>query len=303
MLRNGAIWTDIDGNKIQAHGGMIMKYNGVWYWYGEHKGAPNCPGKERVDIIGISCYTSTDLLHWKYEGLALEANRTDCTHPLHYTRVCERPKVIHCEKTGKFVLWCHLDDSAYYFASIGVAVSDSPTGPFVLKTVKRPNGHESRDMTIFKDDDYSAYLIYSKDGNRTLNVARLTDDYEDLDGSCTSVLIDQTREAPAVCKHDNEYYMVTSGCTGWNPNSALYAKSSFITGPWNLIDNPCEGENYRNTFYGQSTYIFENHGQKYLMLDHWRPNDLMNSGYSILPLRFDESRRMTVSWTDYFEGI
>lgn len=300
MLTNGTLWKDIDGNSIQAHGGMILEHDGIWYWYGENKGAPNCPGKNRVDVIGISCYSSVDLKNWKYEGLVIESEKTDEQHPLHYTKVCERPKVIYCEKTGKFVLWMHIDDKTYQMASVGVAVSDSPVGPFVLKTVIRPNGQESRDMTVFKDDDGVAYLVHSKDGNRTLNIARLTDDYEDVDGYFVSVLVDQIREAPALCKHKGKYYMVTSGCTGWKPNSALYAEANFITGKWHLVDNPCEGENYRNTFGGQSTYIFEYNGQKYLMLDHWIPHDLQNSGYSILPISFDEENEMTVSWVEEF---
>ena len=299
-MKNGQIWKDIDGNDIQAHGGCIIEHKGIFYWYGENKGAPNCPGKNRVDVIGISCYSSSDLKNWKYEGLVIESEKEDEQHPLHYTKVCERPKVIYCEKTGKFVLWMHIDDKSYQMASVGVAVSDSPTGPFVLKTVKRPNGQESRDMTVFKDDDGKAYLIHSKDGNRTLNIARLTDDYEDVDRYFVSVLVDQIREAPALCKHKGKYYMVTSGCTGWKPNGALYAESDFITGSWHLLDNPCEGENYRKTFGGQSTFIFEYNGQKYLMLDHWVPHDLQNSGYSILPISFDEENRMTVSWVDEF---
>jgi len=299
-LKNGIIWKDIDGNDIQAHGGMILEHNSIWYWYGEHKGAPNCPGKNRVDVIGVSCYSSKDLINWKYEGLVIESEKNDIEHPLHFTNVCERPKVIYCEKTKKFVLWMHIDDKNYHLASVGIAVSDKPTGPFELKAVKRPNFQESRDMTIFKDDDGKAYLIHSKDGNRSLNIARLTDDYEDLDGYYTSVFVDQLREAPALCKHNNEYYMVTSGCTGWLPNSALYGKSKYITGQWHLVDNPCEGENYRNTFNGQSTYIFEYKGQKYLMLDHWIPHDLRKSGYSFLPVSFTENNKMTITWQDEF---
>ena len=54
--KNGYIWQDIDGNDIQAHGGCIINHNGIYYWYGEHKGADNVPGPvERVDVIGVSC--------------------------------------------------------------------------------------------------------------------------------------------------------------------------------------------------------------------------------------------------------
>ena len=98
-MKNGTLWKDVDGNDIQAHGGMILEHKGIYYWYGEHKGADNCPGTTRVDVIGVSCYSSADLMNWKYEGLIIEADRDDPDSPLYYKKVCERPKVIFCEKT------------------------------------------------------------------------------------------------------------------------------------------------------------------------------------------------------------
>lgn len=300
-MKNGTMWKDVDGNDIQAHGGIIIRHEGMFYWYGENKGADNVPGTTRVDVIGISCYSSPNLTDWKYEGLALEAVKDDVNSPLHPSKVVERPKVIYNEKTKKFVMWVHLDGPGYVYAGVGIAVSDSPTGPFKLIAAKQPNRQDSRDMTIFKDIDGTAYLVHSKDWNKTLNIARLTDDYTDVDGFYVSVMMDQEREAPALCYHDGMYYMITSGCTGWRPNSALYAECPQLLGKWKLIDNPCEGKNYRRTFEGQSTYIFEHKGQKYLMLDHWKPDDLKNSGYSILPISF-ENGIMTVKWVDEFNG-
>ena len=55
-MKNGTIWQDTQGRDIQAHGGCILQYGDTYYWYGEHKGAPNCPGKNRVDVIGVACY-------------------------------------------------------------------------------------------------------------------------------------------------------------------------------------------------------------------------------------------------------
>jgi len=93
------------------------------------------------------------------------------------------------------------------------------------------------------------------------------------------------------------YYCVTSGCTGWAPNSALYAVTPHIRCGWKLIDNPCMGKNYRQTFFGQSTWMFEHEGQAYLMLDHWQPDNLQKSGYSILPVTLD-GLYMEAPWTD-----
>ena len=68
MNKNGEMWFDDQGNAIQAHGGMILEYQGIWYWYGENKGADNCPGTSRVDVIGVSCYSSKNLQDWHYEA-------------------------------------------------------------------------------------------------------------------------------------------------------------------------------------------------------------------------------------------
>ena len=301
-MKNGTIWQDTDGNDIQAHGGCIINHEGKYYWYGEHKGTPNRPGLTSVDVIGISCYSSDDLVNWHYEGLVLESNKDDPESPIHYSKVVERPKVIYNEKNKSFVLWMHMDSANYRYAGVGVAVSDSPVGPFTLKKVFVPNKQESRDMTIYRDLDGTAYLFHSKDGNKTMNIARLTDDYTDVDGFYVSVLQDQEREAPAVFYRDGMYYMISSGCTSWNPNAALYARCPHLLGKWKLIDNPCEGKNSRITFFGQSSYVFAVNGKFYLMLDHWIPNDLRKSGYSILPIEISCDNEITVPWRDEWLG-
>lgn len=304
-MKNGQIWYDVDGNDIQAHGGCIIKFGNLYYWYGEHKGGPNVPNSkvERVDIIGVSCYTSRDLVNWKYEGLALEADKSDPESPLHPTKVLERPKVLYNEKTGKYVMWFHSDRADYQFARVGVAISDNPKGPFVFLRDFTPNKQDSRDMTVYKDKDGVAYLFHSANRNKTMNVARLTEDYTNVDGLFVSVLPDQEREAPALFFYDGMYYMISSGCTSWNPNAALYAECPHLMGKWKLIDNPLEGKDARITFYGQSAYIFEAEGAFYLMLDHWKPDSLRYSGYSILPIKVNPDKTLTVPWQDEWLGI
>jgi hypothetical protein len=304
-MKNGQIWYDVDGNDIQAHGGCIIKVGNLYYWYGEHKGGPNVPNSrvERVDVIGVSCYTSPDLVNWKYEGLALEADKSDPESPLHPSKVLERPKVLYNEKTDKYVMWFHSDRADYQFARVGVAISDTPKGPFRFIRDFTPNKQDSRDMTVYKDNDGTAYLFHSANRNKTMNIARLTADYTDVDGFFVSVLADQEREAPALFFSDGMYYMISSGCTSWNPNAALYAECPHIMGKWKLIDNPLEGKDARITFFGQSAYIFEAEGNFYLMLDHWKPNELRNSGYSILPIKVNPDKTLTVAWQDEWLGI
>lgn len=302
-MKNGTIWQDIDGNDIQAHGGCIISHKGTFYWYGENKGADNVPGTRRVDVIGISCYSSKDLANWKYEGLVFESDKTDPQSMIYYKKVMERPKVIYNEKNDNFVLWMHIDSEDYTYAGVGIAVSKTPTGPFELVSVEVPNRQASRDMTVYKDIDGKAYLVHSKDWNKTMNIARMNDDYTGLDGFYVSVMEDQEREAPALFYHEGMYYMITSGCTGWDANAALFSRCEHLLGRWKLIDNPCVGENYKKTFFGQSTYIFELDGNFYLMLDHWIPTNLKKSGYSILPIEIAEDNELIVRWTDEWNGI
>ena len=297
------MWYDDGGNAIQVHGGCIIKVGSKFFWYGENKGIDNVPGERRVYAIGIPCYSSENLVDWHNEGIVLKADENDPESRLYYKNIIERPKVIYCEKTNKFVMWFHLDDSNYAFARAGLAISDSLTGSFEFVGSFRPNRHYVQDITVFKDRDNTAYLIHATEGDYSLCISRLTDDYLNLDGHFKMILTEQERETPAVCVHNGVYYMVTSGCTGWKPNNALFAISSGIDNQWKLIDNPCEGENYRKTFFGQSSYIFCEEGNYYLMLDHWLPDDLKNSGYSILPIEFNDDRTMTVKWREHWNGI
>ena len=292
----GVEWLDTNNEKINAHGGGILYHEGIYYWYGECKSDstywnPNVPGWEcyRTEAGGVNCYSSKDLLNWKYEGLVLQPEISDTQSDLHPSKVLERPKVIYNDKTKKFVMWLHVDSDDYNKAAAGVAVSDSPTGVFTYLGSMHPNGQISRDMTLFKDDDGKAYHIYSSEENLTLQIAELTDDYQGHSGKYVRLFPGGHNEAPAIFKKDGTYWMITSGCTGWAPNAARLFSAPSIWGPWKQHPNPCQGEGSERTFGGQSTYILQLPGNRYLfMADIWRPKSLMYSGYLWIPVRFDE---------------
>lgn len=302
-MKNGQMWYDDNGNAIQAHGGMILEFEGTYYWYGEHKDAPvrvDENGKEQLNFVGISCYSSKDLMNWHHEGLCLRAS-DDPKSDIYLDKIGERPKVLYNKKNNNFVMWWHVDTTDYEYAKQGVAIAERPEGPFTYVKTVHPLRSDSRDMTVFQDVDGTAYVIYSSDWNKTLRIAELNEDYTDYTGRYKEATKDQSREAPAVLYWEGMYYMVTSGCTGWRPNSALYAIADDMMGEWRLIDNPCMGPDYRKTFYGQSAYIFQAKGQPYLMLDHWKPGagNLKTSGYSILPITVDGDY-MEIQWQDEF---
>lgn len=304
-MRNGICWKTIEEKEIQAHGGNIITYNGKYYWYGEDKSGKtsySSLGTERVDFVGFSCYSSEDLLAWHHEGLVFEAVAQD-GHELNPKNIGERPKVVYNEASKKFVLWFHLDDETYNYARAGLATADSPTGPFIYQGSFLPNGSDVRDMTVFIDTDMTGYLIHSGDWNRSLYVSQLTKDYQGFTGSFKKILVDQYREAPAMLHMNGNYYLVTSGCTGWDPNAALYAVADTIFGNWKLIDNPCCGKHRRHTYGAQpSAFVQSRQGQLYLLLDHWKKEQLFYSGYSLLPVQITSDGQMEIYWQEVFDG-
>ena len=306
----GQIWLDTDGRPIQAHGGGVLFHEGVYYWYGENKDAENetvvqeIEGRQqtvvrrRVPVRGVSCYSSVDLYNWTHRGIVLPAVPDDPAHDLHPSRVLERPKVLYNRATGQFVMWFHADSADYRAACAGVAVAESPAGPFRYLGCFRPHEAMSRDMTLFLDDDGKAYHIHSSEDNRTLHVTLLSDDFLRPAGPHARIFENQSREAPAWFRHAGRYHMVTSGCTGWAPNQAQHAVADAAFGPWACLGDPCEGPGAERTFGGQSTHVLPVEGQPgrfILMLDQWNPTDLRDSRYAWLPIAFDGDR-IRIRW-------
>lgn len=305
----GEKWLDVDGNPINAHGAGMLFHDGIYYLYGEYKVGktilPEWATWEcyRTDVTGVSCYSSTDLRNWKFEGLALEASE-EPEHDLNAANVLERPKVVYNEKTGKFVMWAHVDSPDYLKATAGVAVSDTPVGPFTYLGSIRPNDSMSRDQTVFVDDDGKAYQFASSENNATMYINELTDDYLKPTGKFTRNFIGESREAPAVFKRDGKYYVLTSGCSGWDPNTAQVAVADSIMGQWTVLGDPCRGVDAEKTFYAQSTYVQPIQGSDgvYLaMFDRWNKTDLEDSRYVWLPIEWTAEGMPTIPWKETVE--
>lgn len=334
---SGAVWLDTDGKTINAHGGGMLFNGGVYYWYGEFKAGktylPDCNkswGGTRVDIVGVSCYSSTNLYDWKNEGIVLPAVPDDLQSDLHPSKAMERPKVIYNRLTEQFVMWLHIDSASYGAARSGVAVSDKPNGPFKYLGSFRPNagvwpeniteadkqpsptnvlvrdfadGQMARDMTVFADDDGRAYLFYSSEENPTMHVSLLTDDYLRPAGKYSRIFVGRSMEAPTVFKHAGKYYVIASGCSAWAPNAARSAVADNIFGPWTELGNPFVGADSDTSFHSQSTFVLPVQGREgsfIFMADRWKQWDLPDSRYVWLPLEFAADRKPVLHWHDHW---
>jgi len=213
----------------------------------------------------------------------------------------ERPKVLHNPKTGKYVMWFHLElaGRGYNAARVAVAVSDTVTGPYQYVSSFRPNGNMSRDMNLYLDDDGQAYEIYAARDNYDMRICRLGGDF--LSATTNDVLIaGDHREGPAPFKYHGRYYLITSACTGFAPNAANYYTADSIMGPWTAHPNPCVGPQAETTFDGQSTAVLPVPGKPgafIFMADRWVPRDLKNSGHLWLPIQI-KGDQLTITWQD-----
>lgn len=220
-------------------------------------------GEDDYRMYDYRLWTSTDMINWENKGAVLRYSDFDWARGDEKTGNAYAHHVIHRkDASGK---------SKYYFYttveggqtedqfgfSIGVAVSDSPEGPFedprgmpmiLLEDTAQDKDHTWRniDPAVFVDDDGRAYLYW---GNKQLWWVELESDLIHIKGEAYTLDADgkmQNRdtsnvkintvdtlpnfeEAPYVSKHNGIYYLVYAA--GF-PESIAYATSTSATGPW-----------------------------------------------------------------------
>lgn len=206
---------------------FIMLYDNTYYAYGTNA------------EDGIEVYTSNDLNKWKKEAkLALHKNDTWAS------RWFWAPEVYHVN--GKFYMYFSGDEH------IGVAVSDSPLGPFMQED-KKPmlDSEKAIDNSLFIDDDGKAYLFFDR-FNEGLNiwVAELNDDLLSIKTETMHFCIyvsqaweevwPRVNEGPFVIKRNGLYYMTYSANSYESPFYGIgYATADNIMGEWTKYsENP-----------------------------------------------------------------
>jgi beta-xylosidase len=127
--------------------------DGTYYMYGTGGGAKD----------GFATYSSSDLVNWKFEGQIYTGNTDSSWNEKWFWA----PEVY--KRNDKYYLffsaqWKENPTNEEENFMIGVAVSDSPTGPF-KDLYDRPifnPGYPIIDANVFVDDDGTNYLYYSR---------------------------------------------------------------------------------------------------------------------------------------------
>lgn len=282
IIHPGAVWLDDRGKEIQAHGGGILLVKDTYYWFGEDRSQTNDPAKRY-----IACYASRDLAHWKFRNHVLVVENPE---NLGKGSVLERPKVFYNAETKKFVMYMHLDDSHYRLARVAIAVSDTVDGHYIYLRSFRPLGQESRDIGQFVDDDGSAYLIFESRPTHGFFIAKLSDDYLNVEEQIS--FVHAPLEGGAIVHYKKLYYVVGSHLTGWKPNPNVYATAPNLSGPWSKMTNIAPPET--NTYESQSSMILKVTGSKattvIYMGDRWKRDELWDSRYVWMPLEIGDGK-------------
>ncbi|MET7476582.1 family 43 glycosylhydrolase [Streptomyces sp. NPDC005648] len=196
----------------------IVRFGDTFYLY------PTGDGYDGWSGTQFKAYSSTDLVHWKDHGVIL-----DLGPDVSWADSRAWAPTI-AEKNGKYYFYFCAD------ANIGVAVSDSPTGPFkdALGQPLLKAGEFSGQMidpAVFTDDDGRSYLYF---GNGHAYVVPLNDDMTSLD---TAKVEDITpsgyNEGSFVIKREGTYYLMWSENDTRDENYRVaYATGPSPTGPW-----------------------------------------------------------------------
>ena len=215
----------------------ILADGGRYYIYSTTDGQPGWGG------YYFTCYSSKNLKEWHYEGVVLDLHRD-----VRWANGNAWAPAIE-KKNGKYYLYYSGD--AGMRKAIGVAVGDSPTGPFhdVGKPIvdNRPPGvsnGQQIDVDVFTDDDGQSYLYW---GNGYMAVAKLNIDMTSIDPTTIRVLTPRGgtlqdykyREAPYVFKRKGKYYFMWSVDDTGSPNyHVAYGTSDSPMGPITVAQEP-----------------------------------------------------------------
>lgn len=189
----------------------ILRYDGRYYLYvstHDYK-------------IGVKCWSSDNLVDWKYEGLVTEEKKTLGAYA---------PEVIYWD--GYFYMYTSPAGKGHY-----VLQSDSPTGTFKLIS---DNIGMSIDGSVFIDDNAKWYFYYASPKGIMAAPMKSPTEVEE------TKVVDNTfmnwwTEGPSVIKRDDIYYMTYTGnhvkSTGYRVNYSTSVESP-ITGYKVGLNNP-----------------------------------------------------------------
>lgn len=217
-----------------------MVHNGRVYVYTSHD--EDVTVRNFFTMNNWFCFSSADMVNWTDHGTVLSYKDFSWARGDAWAGQC-------VYRNGKFYYYVPVNQKNGGNA-IGVAVSDSPTGPF-KDAIGAPLlvGYGYIDPTVFIDDDGQAYLYW---GNPNLWYVKLNDDMVSYNKEVGVVQVPLTKEGfyirtkdvdkrpssyeegPWIYKRKDLFYLLYPA--GGVPEHLAYSTGKTITGPWEYRD-------------------------------------------------------------------
>ncbi|MEH6659937.1 family 43 glycosylhydrolase [Leeuwenhoekiella marinoflava] len=312
-ITNDSFWNTVTGKPIYSQGGGIFQFKDPqsgklkYYWYGVHyKEAENYRDDpsvtyERNHFEGVTCYTSTDLVNWKFEKHVLTKEAVNYE---------ERPTwlgrmgVAYLEETKQYALLIQHGNN------VMIALANSPVGDFKvhrrIDMTERIGTPNTGDQTVFTDPDTGkSYLVYSYGRGRNkiyLSEIGMRDGKVDL-LDCVQIFKGASREGNCMFKYQDKYYMAASNIYGWDGSFAYYLVSDSIYGPYKPVNDmqimPGSEQDYAHVSQTGFFYTIPGSEQETVLFcgDRWAEFAGNGLGYNQwVPLSFDGD-------TPYFNSL
>ncbi len=200
----------------------------------------------------FTAFSSPDLVNWKHEGIVLNLSTPQVPWASGNAWAPAIEEKQQADGTYKYFLYYSGHDTALGRKSIGVAIADSPTGPFtdlgrpiVNSLPEGVDGGQQIDVDVFTDPATGKSYLYW--GNGYMAGAELADDMTSIKQETVTVMTPQGgtlqdyayREAPYVFEREGTYYFMWSVDDTGSPNyHVAYGTSHSPLGPIQVASNP-----------------------------------------------------------------
>ena len=211
-------------------------------------------------------FSSDDLIHWTDHGVCLSVNEISWADNYAWAPDCayKDGKYYFCFPAGTGYKDRVNPENSTKWMGIGIAVSESPTGPFV-DHIGAPLWREpyANDPCLFIDDDGTPYLyVHAKDAD--YRVIQLSDDFKSVKGDIYKMDMggyEPNMEGPWVFKKNDTYYFSMP-----EGNRVLtYYMANSPKGPWHYQGIIMEQEHNSNNHHS----IVEYNGDWVLFYHRW----------------------------------
>jgi len=247
-IYSGVHWFDTEGNPINCSGIGLLQVGSTYYMVGEKRSNKGfgIEGDFETNFIGISLYSSVDLINWKHlPDPLMPQDQTEISKQC----IVERPKLLYNKANKEFILYLHTWSGS---GNVCLATSPQVEGPYSYHGVlKFDNGKPvmGGDLGVFQDSDDTAYLLETEG-----NIYQLASDYKTaLRGDLPRPITIGSTESPSLFKLGETYYYLCSQMAWWHNGDNLYATASSIKGPWIARGIICPPRS--KTWNSQITYI------------------------------------------------